>query len=579
MHTRRLLPLLLTAVLTLAATDAHANATIIIVNGNAPGVGFNDPTPVAPVAGNPGTTLGEQRLIAFQDAADIWGSSIDSPVPIRILATFEAQTCTATSAVLGSAGSRFVYANFPTTGLSPGPVANVLHGGALADKVAGFEIDPFEADGVTPRADIRARFNSNLNGNAACLGGRKFYLGLDANHGTDIDLVAVLLHEFAHGLGFQQFASVTTGERIANLDDVYNLHLFDNTTQKSWPQMTNAERAASTINPRNVVFTGAEVTAAVPNVLRAGTPLLSVTAPAAVAGSKSVGTADFGPPLSEAGVSGFIVEGLDAADAAGPATTDGCSAFTNAAAVAGKIALVSRGTCGFVVKAKNAQNAGAIATLIADNVAGGPPAGMAGVDPTVTIPSVRITLDDGNALRTAIAGGAVSGTLGVNLAVFSGADTNGSALIFSPNPVQPGSSVSHWDTIASRNQLMEPAISGDLTHSVKPPEDLTLPLMRDIGWFPDADVDGLANALDACPASNFEETVSIGSENTGVENVLFTSGCTVSDLVGSVAASARNHGGWVSGMNTLLKALEDAGIISNNERKRMHNAAAHADIP
>ena len=577
MRTLRLLPILL-ASLALAA-DAHANATIIIMNGNAPAVGFNDPTPVAPVAGNPGTTLGQQRLFAFQRAADIWGSTIDSPVPIRILATFEAQTCTATSAVLGSAGSRFLYANFPAVGLSPGPIANVIYGGALADKVAGFELDPFEGDGVTPLADIRARFNSNLNGNPACLAGRKFYLGLDANHGTDIDLVAVLLHEFAHGLGFQQFASLTTGARIAGLDDVYNLHLFDNTTRKSWPQMTDAERAASAINPRNVVFDGAAVKAAVPGVLTAGTPLLTVTSPSVVAGIKSVGTAEFGAPLSSPGISGVIVAGLDAADAAGPLTTDGCSAFTNAAAVAGKIALVSRGTCGFVVKAKNAQNAGAIATVIADNVAGGPPAGMAGVDPTVTIPSVRITLDDGNALRTAIAAGAVQGTLGVNLAVFSGADAGGSPLVFSPNPVQGGSSISHWDTIASRNQLMEPSISSDLTHSVQPAEDLTLPLLRDIGWFADTDVDGLANALDSCPASSFEDFVSIGGEDTGVPNVLFTSGCTMSDLVANVAAASRNHGGFVSGMNVLLKALEDAGIISKNERARMHNVTAHANVP
>ncbi len=37
-------------------------------------------------------------------------------------------------------------------------------------------------------------------------------------------------------------------------------------------------------------------------------------------------------------------------------------------------------------KVKNAQVAGAIAVLVADNVAGGPPAGLGGVDPTITIP-------------------------------------------------------------------------------------------------------------------------------------------------------------------------------------------------
>jgi predicted lysophospholipase L1 biosynthesis ABC-type transport system permease subunit len=48
--------------------------------------------------------------------------------------------------------------------------------------------------------------------------------------------------------------------------------------------------------------------------------------------------------------------------------------------------------------------------------------------------------------------------------------------------VEVGSSVSHWDTIAFPNQLMEPAINGDLTHSVVPPNDLTFKLLRDLGW-------------------------------------------------------------------------------------------------
>src|SRR5262249_20350558 len=62
-------------------------------------------------------------------------------------------------------------------------------------------------------ADIRARFNVNL-GNPGCLTGTFWYLGFDNNHGANIDLVTVLLHEFAHGLGFAQFADVTTGAEI-----------------------------------------------------------------------------------------------------------------------------------------------------------------------------------------------------------------------------------------------------------------------------------------------------------------------------------------------------------------------------
>src|SRR5262249_40168314 len=152
---------------------------------------------------------------------------------------------------------------------------------------------------------------------------------------------------------------------------------------------------------------------------------------------------------------------------------NGCAPLTNAGAIAGKIALIDRGTCTFVVKAANAQAAGAIAMVVADNVAGGPPAGLGGTDPTITIPSVRITLADGNTIKANLGAG-VNATLGVDTTVYAGADAAGKALMYSPNPLQPGSSVSHWDTIAFPNQLMEPAINGDLFIAVDPPHDLTL---------------------------------------------------------------------------------------------------------
>src|SRR5512137_840602 len=96
----------LAAVFAIVLTPAFAaaQATIVIINNNAAGVGFNDPTPAAPIGGNPGTTLGEQRLFAFEHAAGIWASALTSTVTITVGASFEPLSCTATSAVLGSAG-------------------------------------------------------------------------------------------------------------------------------------------------------------------------------------------------------------------------------------------------------------------------------------------------------------------------------------------------------------------------------------------------------------------------------------------------------------------------------------------
>jgi PA domain-containing protein len=541
------------------ATPAFANSTITIVNINAPGVGFNDPTPAAPVGGNPGTTVGQQRLIAFQFAADVWSAVLDSRVEIRIQASFEPLTCTPTSAVLGSAGTIQIFSN------GPGEQPNTWYHVALANKLAGFDLAPGAAG--TSADDIRARFNSLLNGNPACLGGTGWYYGLDLNHGTDIDLVTVLLHEFGHGLGFSTFVGAN-GSGILGLMDVYANNLFDDTTGKLWSAMTNAERAASILNPRNVVWVGPKVTAAVPTTLAPGTPLLSVIAPPSIAGSYQVGAASFGPPLSSPGLSGTVVLANDGVGA----TTDACTPLVNAAQVAGNIALVDRGTCGFTVKVKNAQNAGAIGVIVADNVAGGPPAGMGGVDPTITIPSVRITLDDGNKLRANLPAAVL---LGVDLSVRAGADAQDRPLIFTPNPRQAGSSVSHWDTSAFPNLLMEPAINADLTHNL----DLTEREMRDIGWFVDRDLDQIDDAVDQCTGSNLGNTVTIQGCDSGVTNQEFTTGCTFTDLVMNCANGARNHGGFVSCVAAVTNSLKSGGFITGDDKGKIQTCAANSSLP
>jgi hypothetical protein len=57
--------------LTLLTGGVSHATTITIVNQDGVNEGFNDPTPAAPVGGNPGTTVGAQRLFVFQHAADI----------------------------------------------------------------------------------------------------------------------------------------------------------------------------------------------------------------------------------------------------------------------------------------------------------------------------------------------------------------------------------------------------------------------------------------------------------------------------------------------------------------------------
>ena len=533
-------------------------AQIVIVNNNAPGVGLNDSTPAEPVGGNMGTTLGDQRRIAFEHAAKIWSARINSDVPIRI----RSQMVPLAATTLGSAGAISVVRNFPNA-----PLANTWYHVALGNALAGYDLVPANPANISnPNGDdINVNFNSSFD----------FYLGLDNNHGAKYDLVTVLLHELAHGLGFSQFSSLTNGALFNGAPDVYNSRLFDTSTGLYWSHMTNAQRLASSTNSGRVVWDGNFVTNSVPGVLTQGVPLLRVNSPASIANIYSIGTASFGPAIADAPVSGNVVRALDEANTLGPSTFDGCTAITNIADVVGKVALIDRGTCGFAVKVKNAQNAGATAVLIADNVAGSPPPGLGGTDDTIFIPSVRITLQDGNTIKSQLANG-VNITLGIDYSVYAGADALNRMRVNAPSPVVSGSSISHYDPIASRNLLMEPAINFDLTHKVKAPDDLTFELFKDIGWtFPDADGDGFPDDEDCNPNSDLRATVIIGSINTNVPNRLFDNGCTISDNIAQIAAtSLRNHGQFVSRIAAYTNELEAGGIITGKQKGAIQSAAA-----
>jgi len=448
-----------------AAALPLAAAEFQIVVTDVAGAGFNDPTPATPVGGNTGTTIGAQRFVVFQEAARIWGALLPSNVTIKVNSSFSALACSSNTAILGSAGATTAFANFQNA-----PVTGTYYNKPEADKLAGTYLG-------SNSASIVAQFNSEL-GKTGCLTGTFFYLGLDNNHGSNVNLLTVLLHEFAHGLGFTSAAN-SSGKFLgagANIfPGIYDRFLYDTTAGKTWDQMaTDADRVTSGTNTGNLVWNGPNATLYA-KAYNGGKAILTVAVPAAVAGVYAVGTADFGPPAASVSVTAPVVGALDAADAAGGLETDACSTITNSSALSGRIALVDRGTCTFVVKAKNVQNAGAVGMIVVDNVAQGV-AGMGGTDATVTIPSVRITLANGTKLKANLPS---SATIGADPLVLAGTDASGRLLMYAPNPYEGGSSVSHFDTSAFPNLLMEPNISADLPIAT----DATLPFMRDIGWF------------------------------------------------------------------------------------------------
>lgn len=461
MNTRTRLTLLALplALLVLAADPAISfSATITIVNVDGAGEGFNDPTPAAPVGGNAGTTIGQQRLNVFNQAASIWGAILPSSVTIFVQAQFNALSCTATSAVLGSAGTIQVTRDF-----SGAEFAGTWYHTALANKLHGSDL--------VAGNDINATFNSNL-GQAGCLTGVSFYYGFDHNEGSNIDLLAVVLHELGHGLGFSAFANLSTGAQLGGFPGVYERFLLDNSTGLHWNAMTDGQRATSAINTGNVAWDGTATRVKSASFLQPRTEVV-VTAPGAIAGTYTSGTPSFGAALTPSGVTGQVVL---AVDGAAPAN-DACSALTNPGAIAGKIALVDRGTCTFFAKAQACQNAGAIGMIMVNNVAGTAP-DIGGTGPGITIPIASVSLAVGNAIKAQLGSG-VTATLKIDNSKLAGADDANRVLIYAPNPIESGSSISHFDVTASPNLLMEPIINADLTGV-----DLTRYAFEDEGWLP-----------------------------------------------------------------------------------------------
>ena len=121
--------------------------------------------------------------------------------------------------------------------------------------------------------------------------------------------------------------------------------------------------------------------------------------------------AGFGGAFTTDGVTEDLVLLLD--EESDPDPNDGCESVTNSGDLSGKIALIRRGTCEFGFKALVAQNAGAIAVVVINNVEG-PPIIMAGGDfgDQVTIPALMISDVTGAAIVAELeAGNTVNSTM------------------------------------------------------------------------------------------------------------------------------------------------------------------------
>jgi PA domain len=505
----------LAAVALAGASAAHAQGQIVIVNMDGPNEGFNDPTPAPAAPGNPALTVGAQRLFIFEHAAGIWESVLNPTVDIVVNAQFNPLGV----GVLGSAGTTAIFTDFPGAEY-PG----MWYFASLAKHLSGTDLNPLTFD-------INAQFSSQT----------AWYHGTDNNEGTLTDLLPVVLHELGHGLGFANLVNEATGTLNGGLPDIYSQYTLDVDTNKIWNEMTNAERATSAVNTRKVSWNGVNVNRQVPFVLHRGEPQLRVVFPAGL-GPFLVGPAGFGGQIVAPGITAPAVLVNDGVGV----TSDGCEPLAPGSAN-GLILLIDRGTCTFVIKVTNAQNAGALAVIVADNAVGTPPAALGGADPSITIPSARVTQADGNTLKANLAG--LRLTLGVDTAVLSGMDrVQRLMMLNSVIPVALGSSISHYEPIAIPNQLMEPAINSDLTSSVQAPQDLSTALLTDIGWF--SDRDGTPDGKDHCIGSDLRQNVFVGTCDAQTNNIMLPpGGCTLSDELRACEAASTSRAQYLACVN------------------------------
>lgn len=95
----------------------------------------------------------------------------------------------------------------------------------------------------------------------------------------------------------------------------------------------------------------------------------------------------------------------------------------------------------------------------------------------------------------------------------------------------------------------------------------------------DSDRDGISDPQDSCPNSIRSSTVKLGNCDSGIPNILFPNGCTISDKVQACADGASNHGEFVSRIASLIDELYRTGVITSQQKGEIQRCAAQANLP
>lgn len=451
-------PSLLACALALAGIGAAHAGNVVIVNADPPGQGLNDPTPVAPIDGNPGTTIGAQRLNVFRFAADLWGTVLQSNIDIRVRSSFAPLTCDARGTVLASTGSGSKKANFGTGR------PNTYYVPALAEALAN---QPLLAANAT---HLQMTYTTRL-GEPGCSPSTWYYGLTDTPRAGQINFLDTAVHEMGHGLGFA--GSPYNYTSFGLYPDIYSTFARNTATGKDWLDMDIDESDEASTSDA-LVWIGPHVAAQASLLLA---ERIDLVLSGGAQGRRRIIPGGFGPAATAAGFPNAAVVLANDGSAA-PAL--GCAA-SPAGVYAGRIVLVDSGTCTSKAKTLNAQAAGAVGVIVASAAAN---VGYPNVNEnltiagTVTIPTIGVNKGTGDAIRAGLAAG-VSAALQQVPGQLAGA-IDGRPLLYAPAGFAGGSSFSHYDMPATPDAIMEPYSTPNTDASLR--LDLTPALFQDIGW-------------------------------------------------------------------------------------------------
>lgn len=270
-----------------AAADQFASFNVLFDN---PGTAedpcniapWNDNTPATPVRGNSGTTLGQQRRNALNEAARLLAEELRPNTTVNIQACWDTLESASTLAQAGPEGFWVSDVFGSNNSILRGTERYLekpytIYAQAAVAHQAGTRSCSF-AGGACNQPDLRIEYNLTVDQNANP--SRRFDYGFSAEGTVGSSFVTVSLHEIAHGLGFLGLINLREsngpiGSRLTEYDDVYGSWARIGPpfpAERRFLRATDGDRATALIGTDQLRFAGPNALVAPNNAFRAFTP-------------------------------------------------------------------------------------------------------------------------------------------------------------------------------------------------------------------------------------------------------------------------------------------------------------------